>query len=131
MILFLGLNLQPQMKKTLVIGASEKPERYAYKATNMLKEYKHEVVAYGNRKGQIEGTPISTEWPSSNDFDTVTLYINAGIQADFEQKIMDLQPKRVVFNPGTENPGFEAKLAAAGIEPIEACTLVMLRTGQY
>lgn len=120
-----------QAKRTLVIGASEKPDRYAYKASVMLKEYKHGVYPFGMRAGNIEGVPIETAWPEQENFDTVTLYINPGIQKDYEQRILDLKPKRVVFNPGTENPAFEALLESHGIEALEACTLVLLRTGQY
>jgi len=119
------------MKKTLVIGASENPERYSNKATRMLNEYHHEVVPFGLRKGSIQEIPIVTEFPTHNDFDTVTLYLNPTNQAGYIDKILGLHPKRVVFNPGTENPAFEAKLRAQGIEALEACTLVLLRTNQY
>lgn len=131
MIPALSAEICGMTKRTLVIGASPKPERYAYKAAVMLKEYGHEVYAFGPRSAMIEQTKIETEWPAGQDFDTVTLYINPQIQADYETKILALQPKRVVFNPGTENQAFEARLQAAGIEPVEACTLVMLRTQQY
>ena len=119
------------MKKTLVIGASENPERYSYKATSLLKDYKHEVVPFGPRKGSIQQIPIVTEFPTSTDFDTVTLYLNPTNQAGYIDKILDLKPKRVVFNPGTENPAFEEQLRANGIEALEACTLVLLHTNQY
>lgn len=119
------------MKRTLVVGASPNPDRYAYIATEMLKEYAHEVYPFGIKKGYIGNSIIENEWPSKQIFDTVTLYLNPQMQENFKEKILALKPKRVVFNPGTENPEFEKQLSEAGIEPIEACTLVMLRTNQY
>jgi uncharacterized protein len=119
------------MKKTLVVGASEKPDRYGYKASVMLAEYHHEVYPFGLRAGSIQGKFIETSWPEKETFDTVTLYVGPQNQGEYIPKILALKPKRVVFNPGTENPDFEQKLEEAGIEALEACTLVMLRTGQY
>lgn len=119
------------MKKTLVVGATPNPDRYAYMATEMLSAYGHSVVPFGIRKGLIGSHEIKNEWPTERDFDTITLYINPSMQQDYKEKIKLLQPKRVIFNPGTENPSFEKELLEKGIEPIEACTLVMLRTGQY
>lgn len=119
------------MKRTLVVGASMNPDRYAYKATEMLKDYGNEVVAFGTRPGSIGETTIQTTWPEGDDFDTVTLYINPEIQKQFEAGILNLKPRRVVFNPGTENADFEDRLEKAGIKVLEACTLVLLRTNQY
>lgn len=119
------------MKKTLVVGATPNPERYSYMATEMLRAYKHTAVAFGIRKGQIGSEPIVNQWPSEQDFDTVTLYLNPELQVQYIEPILNLKPKRVIFNPGTENPQFEARLRQEGIEPIEACTLVMLRTNQF
>lgn len=119
------------MKRTLVIGATPKPERYAYLATEMLKQYGHEVVAYGRHQGDINGTPIIPDFPKGQSFDTVTLYLNPANQEVVQQDILDLAPQRVIFNPGTENPPFEQALRNAGIQPLEACTLVLLRTGQF
>lgn len=119
------------MGKTLVIGASENPERYAYKAARMLREHQHEVIAFGNRAGKIGDVEIQTEWDASWTPDTVTLYINAKIQEQFVGRIIALKPRRVIFNPGTENPSFEELLEKKGVEVEEACTLVMLSTGQY
>jgi predicted CoA-binding protein len=118
-------------KKTLVMGASPNPERYGYIATKMLDEYKHHVIAYGIKKGDVNGHPIINERPLDMDFDTITLYLNPQNQQQYYDYIIGLKPKRVVFNPGTENPEFEDRLVKNGIEPVEACTLVMLRTGQY
>lgn len=117
-------------KHTLVIGATPNPDRYAFKAFEMLTKYGHTVVAYGIKKGAIGDVEIVNEFPTE-DFDTVTLYVGPQNQAGFYQYILNLKPKRVIFNPGTENAAFEAQLQQAGIEALEACTLVMLSTGQY
>ena len=119
------------MVKTLVIGASENPERYAYKAVRMLREHQHEVIAFGNRAGKIVDVEIQTEWDASWTPDTVTLYINSKIQGQFIDRIIALHPRRVIFNPGTENPEFQHLLRQNSIQVEEACTLVMLSTGQY
>lgn len=118
-------------KKTLVLGASPNPERYGYKATEMLTEYGHTVVPFGLKKGEINGKPMVNVLPENADFDTVTLYLNPTNQVEYYDYIIGLHPKRVVFNPGTENPEFEQQLISKGIQPLEACTLVLLRTGQY
>lgn len=119
------------MKKTLIIGASPNSDRYAFKATEMLTEYNHNVYAYGLKNGKINSLEIQTNWPETKDFDTVTLYVGPQNQGEYIEKIIALKPKRVIFNPGTENIEFEKLLSQNNIEPIEACTLVMLRTGQY
>ena len=120
-----------QTKPTLVIGATTNPARFAYIATEMLMEYQHPVVLYGVRRGAVNGITIQNEWPNHADIDTVTLYINAKRQVEYEEKILALKPKRIIFNPGTENPTLQRRALAANIEAINACTLVMLRTGQY
>lgn len=117
-------------KKTLVVGASPKPSRYSYKAVVRLSQHEHPVYAYGLRKSDIMQTPIQTEWPNE-EFDTVTLYLNPNRQQEYYQEIIDLAPKRVIFNPGTENPAFMEKLEREGIEVEVACTLVMLSVGNY
>lgn len=119
------------MKKTLVIGASTNPQRYSYLATNLLSEYKHEVVALGIKPGIIGEHPIVTHFPENKDFDTVTLYVNENLQKEYYDKIIELKPKRVIFNPGTENQEFMDRLQKEGIQPLEACTLVLLRTNQF
>jgi hypothetical protein len=119
------------MKKTLIIGASPKPDRYSFKAEKMLKSHGHETFLFGRQKGEIDGNIISQDWPSTMDFDTVTMYVNPTLQAEMEEAIIQLKPKRVVFNPGTENLAFESRLKDAGILPLEACTLVLLSTNQY
>lgn len=120
-----------ESKKTLVMGATPDASRYAHIATLMLNEYKHEVVPFGIKKGDIKGQAILNELPRSNDFDTVTLYLGPQNQPQYYDYIIGLRPKRVIFNPGTENPAFEAMLKENHIEPVEACTLVLLKTGQY
>jgi hypothetical protein len=119
------------MKKTLVIGASTNPKRYSYMATNLLSAYKHEVVALGNKAGSIGEHPIITHFPESQDIDTVTMYLNDNLQKEYYDKIIDLKPKRVIFNPGTENQEFIELLKKEGIQALEACTLVLLRTNQF
>lgn len=117
-------------KKTLVIGASEKPERYSNKAIRSLKEKGHEVVALAKRSGQVDGVKISTEFPKEL-VDTVTMYVGPQRQGEYYDKILNLKPQRVIFNPGTENSEFIGKLEERGIEAVEACTLVMLSIGNY
>lgn len=119
------------MKKTLILGASPNPERYGYKATALLHEYNQPVVPFGIKKGSIEGVEIVNELPNDQDFDTVTLYLNPQNQQPYYDYILSLHPKRVIFNPGTENPELQQLLAEKGIQPLEACTLVLLHTGQF
>lgn len=118
-------------KKTLVLGASENPSRYSYLAINKLLSHKHEIVAIGKRKGNVAGVAIGTDTPEMNDIDTITLYLNPNNQKPYYDYMLSLNPKRVIFNPGTENDELEDMLRAKGIEAKEACTLVMLGTGQY
>lgn len=118
-------------KKTVVLGASDNPSRYSFLAANKLRAYGHTVVAIGRHTGKVGDVDIITEHPAMNDIDTVTLYLNPANQKQYYDYILSLQPKRVIFNPGTENEELEDKLKVAGIKPIEACTLVMLGTGQY
>ena len=118
-------------KKTLVMGASDNPERYSYLATEKLKAYNHEVIAFGRKAGSIGDTTITTEFPTVTDIDTVTLYLNPTAQKEYYQAILKLQPKRIIFNPGTENDELFDLAKANDIKPLEACTLVLLGTGQY
>lgn len=119
------------MKKTLIIGASDNPERYSYKAAERLLNHGHEIELVGIRKAEVFGKQIDTEMKHYDDIDTVTLYVGLQNQPVYYEYILSLSPKRVIFNPGTENYEFESRLNAAGIETEEACTLVMLGTGQY
>jgi predicted CoA-binding protein len=118
-------------KKTLVIGASENPERYAYKAIHKLTSYDHETVAVGLRNGETAGVKFHVEQKMFSDLDSVTLYVSPKNQISYKEYILNLKPKRVIFNPGTENPDFYTDLEKAGIEVTEACTLVMLSIGNY
>ena len=118
-------------KKTLVIGASPKPERYSYKATMLLHDFGHEVVPYGIRKGIIGDYTILNEWPVNEEFHTITLYINPRLQEEFLDEILTLKPKRIIFNPGTENPMLVKLAQEQNIEALDACTLVLLHTNQY
>ncbi len=119
------------MKKTLVLGASTKPERYGNIATRRLKLYNHEVVPVGNRAGEIDGIEILLGKPEVDDVDTITLYLNPKRQVEFYNYIIGLKPKRIIFNPGTENPELVKLARQHGIESEIACTLVLLSVGQY
>lgn len=118
-------------KKTLVIGASENPERYSNMAIHRLRNHNIDVLAIGNREGEIAGVKITKTLADFKDIDTITLYINPNIQKQYYDYILSLKPKRVIFNPGTENPELVALLNKNGIAYMYACTLVMLSTGQY
>jgi len=118
-------------KKTVVIGASANPERYAYKAVLALQKNNHDVVPVGLKEGEINGIKIITGKPAITDVDTVTLYVGPQNQAAWMDYIFSLNPKRIVFNPGTENLEFQKLAASKGIETPEACTLVMLSIGNY
>jgi predicted CoA-binding protein len=119
------------MYKTLVIGASEKPERYSNKAIRALLLHHYPVVALGLKKGYVEGVTFHTEKEQFEHIDTVTLYIGPQNQPEYYSYIIGLKPRRVIFNPGTENPEFMAQLKSAGIYPEIACTLILLATGQF
>lgn len=119
------------MKKTLVIGASENPERYSNKAIRALLSHNHEVVALGLKNGSVEGVAFHTEKEPFENIDTVTLYVGPRNQPEYYSYIIGLKPRRVIFNPGTENPEFMSQLESEGIYPEVACTLVLLATGQF
>jgi hypothetical protein len=119
------------MKKTLIIGASNNPERYAYKAAERLLSHNHEIELLGLRPDSIFGKTIDTEKKQFTDIDTVTLYLGPKRQPEYYDYIVSLKPRRVIFNPGTENIEFEEILKEKNIECEIACTLVLLGTGQY
>jgi len=119
------------MKKTLVLGASTKPERYGNIATRRLKLYNHEVVPVGNRIGEIDGIDILLGKPEVDGIDTITLYLNPKRHVEFYDYIIGLKPKRIIFNPGTENPELVKLAKENGIEAEIACTLVLLSVGEY
>ena len=118
-------------KKTVVVGASAKTDRYSNRAVRMLKKNAHEVIALGFEEAVIDGVPIETDWKKHGDVNTVTLYLNPQRQKAYYDFILSLDPKRIIFNPGTENPELEKLAVEKGIQPLEACTLVLLSTDQY
>lgn len=116
--------------KTLVLGASPKPNRYSNMAGHALLKAGHEIVALGSRENNadlkiIEGQPVL------ENIDTVTLYLNPKRQEQYYDYIISLKPRRVIFNPGTENMELLELLNSNGIESEIACTLVLLSTHQY
>ena len=117
--------------KTLVLGASENPERYSNKAIISLQRHGQDVLAIGKKAGKVNGTEISTQPMQTEDVETVTLYLNPQNQKPYYDYILSLKPRRIIFNPGTENEELERLGAKEGIDILEACTLVMLSTGQY
>jgi predicted CoA-binding protein len=119
------------MKNTLIIGATPNPSRYAFKAANMLIAKGHSIVNVGIKAGEVAGVKIEEADAVHNDIDTITLYIGPANQNSYYDYILKTNPKRVIFNPGTENEELEELLVKNGIEPLEACTLVLLATGQY
>lgn len=119
------------MKKTLILGASDNPSRYSYLALQRLKTHGHPVEAIGRKKTVVGDTVIGTEKKPLEGVDTVTLYLNPGHQKEYYDYILSLKPKRIIFNPGTENEELEALAQQQGIQTLEACTLVMLATGQF
>ncbi|TDG35416.1 CoA-binding protein [Pedobacter changchengzhani] len=119
------------MKKTLIIGASPDPTRYAYKAANMLTKFNHEIVNVGIKNGEVAGVKIEKPEIIYTDIDTITLYIGPALQSQYHDYILKTKPKRVIFNPGTANYELEKLLDQHNIESVEACTLVLLSTGQY
>jgi predicted CoA-binding protein len=118
-------------KKTLVLGASDNIERYSNKAVKKLLAYGHTVEAIGSKQTTIENITVHKEPIMFNDIDTVTLYLNPQRQQTYYNYILSLKPKRIIFNPGTENFELVQLAEKNNIETIEACTLVMLSTGQY
>jgi len=119
------------MKKTLIVGASENRDRYANRAALCLLAHGHPIEMIGLSEGTVHGVPIQTGTPELTDIDTVTMYVGARNQTGYYDYLKKLKPRRVIFNPGAENPELERELKKAGIEPVDACTLVMLSVGTY
>ncbi|MBL7803524.1 MAG: CoA-binding protein [Saprospiraceae bacterium] len=119
------------MKKTVVLGATPNPSRYANMAVHRLLQYGHDTVPVGMREGEIAGLRILNGQPALDDVDTITLYLNAERQEAYFDYILSLHPKRIIFNPGAENPRLARLARAQGIETVEGCTLVMLSIGNY
>jgi predicted CoA-binding protein len=122
--------MQPS-KKTLVVGASEKPHRYANKAIRKLLRYGHEVVPLALRSGQVAGIPFVIGFPKLEDIHTITLYIGPARQPGYYDYLLSLKPRRIIFNPGTENHTLLKKAQEQGVETIQDCTLIMLETGVF
>ena len=120
-------------KKTVVVGATTNTSRYAWLAAQMLTEYGHEIVPVGIKKGEVFGKSILdiNNKPHISDVDTVTLYIGPQHQPEWYDYLLGLKPRRIIFNPGTENEEFEKLAEENGVEVLEACTLVMLRSRQF
>lgn len=119
-------------KRVAVIGASNKPERYAYKAVMLLKEKGYEVFPVHPRLKDIDGLRV---YPSPSEIpfpvDTVTLYVSAELSQMMAEELLHVNPRRMIFNPGAENEVLEARARENGVETVRACTLVMLKTGQF
>lgn len=118
-------------KKTVVLGASTNPSRYSNLAINRLAAHEHPIIAIGNRAGKVGQVEISTDEIPAEEVDTITLYLNPDNQKPYYDYILALNPKRIIFNPGTENEELEEMARQKGIKTMDACTLVMLSTGQY
>ncbi|GGH07533.1 CoA-binding protein [Sphingobacterium alkalisoli] len=119
------------MKKTLILGATTNTTRYSYLVANKLVRKGHPIVNVGRKVGEVAGVVIEPAETIHTDIDTITMYVGPRNQAPYYDYILQTNPKRVIFNPGSENPDLQQKLKDAGIEIIEGCTLVMLNTGQF
>jgi predicted CoA-binding protein len=118
-------------KKTLILGATPNEGRYANLAANRLVRSGHTIVNVGIKEGEVAGVPIEKPETIHNDIDTITLYVGPGHQPELYNYIMDTHPKRIIFNPGTENSELRRMANEKGIETEYACTLVLLSVGQY
>ena len=119
-------------ERVVIIGASDNLERYSHQAQLLLRQHGHEVVPVHPKLAEIEGVPVVADVSDiSGPVDTVTMYVGPQISLTLKDKLIALKPRRVIFNPGTENAALEESLTAAGIACEEACTLVLLRTGQF
>lgn len=118
-------------RATLVMGASDNPARYSFLAIRRLRAQEIPVRAIGRKKTVVADVPVETEMVPWDDIDTITLYLNPQHQEPYYNYLLSLHPRRVIFNPGAENPVLEKIATAAGIHCMDACTLVMLSTGQY
>ncbi len=120
-----------EKKKTLVLGASDNPARYSYLAIQRLRRNNHPVVAIGRKNTQVGDVPITKEKTPFDNVDTITFYLNPHHQKEYYDYILSLKPKRLIFNPGAENDELEKIAKQNNIQTIDACTLVLLSTGQY
>ncbi len=118
-------------KKTLVLGATPNEARYANLAANRLVRNGHAIVNVGLKTGEVAGVPIEKPGTIHGDIDTITLYVGPHHQEELYDYILDTHPKRIIFNPGTENSELRRMANEKGIETEYACTLVLLSIGQY
>ncbi len=118
-------------KKTVVIGASTNESRYSFKAVKLLLKYAHTVVPLGIKEGTIKGYKIIIGKPKIENVHTITMYVGSKRQNDYYDYIISLKPKRVIFNPGTENPEFYNLLKKENIEIVQNCTLIMLNSNNF
>ena len=125
------METEKKKKKVLVLGASLKSDRISHEAVERLSASGHQVIAYGMQEGMIGSVPVIKDFKPVEGVDTITLYLNSLNQKAFYDFILNTNPKRVIFNPGTENPELQQMLTAAGIYFEESCTLVMLRTSVF
>lgn len=127
------VHMNPTIGHTLVLGASTNPSRYSYLAIERLREADHPVLALGSRAGKIGDVIIHTDWKELEGISiyTITLYIGPDKQPEQYEQILAAKPQRIIFNPGTENSQLAQLAIEKGIQPLEACTLVMLSTNQY
>lgn len=119
-------------QRVVIVGASDKPDRYSHRAQLLLAKHGHEVVPVHPKLASINGVFVVPDLSQvTGAVDTVTMYVGPAISKDLADKLIAVKPRRVIFNPGSENPELQEKLSAAGIEVEEACTLVMLNTDQF
>ena len=117
-------------EKVLVLGASANPSRYSYKAILKLKEYGHLVFAIGKKTGEVRGIPVKTIFPT-HKIDTISIYLNLSNQKEYYERILALEPNRIIFNPGAENEELFFTAKSKGIIVENACTLVLLSLGVF
>lgn len=120
-----------ETKKTLVLGASDNPSRYSYLAIHRLRNHHHPVVAIGRKNTLVADVKVETEKKQFSNIDTVTVYLNLRHQREYYDYILSLNPRRIIFNPGAENDELADLAKKNNIRSVEACTLVLLSTGQY
>jgi predicted CoA-binding protein len=119
-------------ERVVVLGASDKPDRYSHRAQILLQKHGHHVIPVHPRLNQIEGIPVVPELGAvTGHVDTITVYVGPAISSDLAKSFIQLRPRRVIFNPGAENPALASQLQGAGISTEDACTLVLLSTGAY
>lgn len=124
--------MSQKTERVVIVGASDNPERYSHRAQLLLRQHGHEVVPVHPKLAQIEGVPVVADLSAvSGPVDTVTMYVGPAVSAGLGHKLVALKPRRILFNPGTENALLQQQLSAAGILCEEACTLVLLNTAQF